>query len=316
MTNPNNQKACTPAESAPASAPVMIETSCVLCGGGDDKLLFKGNAGEESFSPYAFSARRDSGLRRYDVWKCGKCGLVRSSPVLSEEAAGELYKRSMFIWGGEADFAARTYADLLERLCPGVKEAGGRVLEIGAADGGFIKELAARGFKSPVGVEPSADCVANADAETAPLLICDLFRPGLFPEGSFDIVTTFHVIDHLHDPLEMLRECRRVLRPGGKILIVCHDVEAPSAKVLGKLSPIFDIEHIFLFSEDTIGKLAEKAGFKKVASGGLANTYPLEYWLSMLPGVRRLRKLFPASLLSRPATINAGNLYMLAEKER
>jgi SAM-dependent methyltransferase len=301
--------------SAEAVKPDMRDMPCILCGGGDDELLFKSNAGEDSFTAYAFSARRDSKLCRYNTWKCRKCGLVRSSPVLNEDALNSLYRQSLFIWENEADYASKTYADLLEKLCPGAKERGARVMEFGSGNGGFIKELLARAWRDPVGVEPSADCVKRADPAARLNMVCDTFHPGLFEPETFDIAVSFHVVDHLYDPLAVLAECRKTLKPGGKVLFVSHDVEAPSARILGRLSPIFDIEHIYLFSRATLSKLMEKAGFRAAAAGSLVNTYPLEYWMRMLPGARRLRGLMPGALLKKPLSVAAGNLYVIAEKE-
>jgi len=66
-------------------------------------------------------------------------------------------------------------------------------------------------------------------------------------------------------------------------VFVCHDRRALSARLLGFRSPIFDIEHLQLFSPSSARALLEKAGFTGVEIRPLWNRYPLHYWLRLFP---------------------------------
>ena len=64
---------------------------------------------------------------------------------------------------------------------------------------------------------------AAADPSIRPLIRHDIFRPGLFPDGSFSLVTCFQTIEHLADPLSFCRDAWRALKPGGALFLIGHD---------------------------------------------------------------------------------------------
>ena len=130
----------------------------------------------------------------------------------------------------------------------------------------------------------------------------------------FDLICAFHVVDHLTQPSETLHSLCECLAPGGLVLIVCHDVEAWSAKLLGSLSPIFDVEHVYLFSQETIARLLTICGLEVVEVGSLKNRYPLSYWLRMAPFGKWLDQLTPNSVGRLSIALKAGNLYVLGQK--
>ena len=87
-----------------------------------------------------------------------------------------------------------------------------------------------------------------------------------------------------------------VLAPSGAMLIVCHDRRALSARILRRRSPIFDIEHVQLFSAEVFCVLLREAGFERVEVHPLRNRYPLRYWLQLAPLAARLKAAVRVSL--------------------
>jgi hypothetical protein len=90
-------------------------------------------------------------------------------------------------------------------------------------------------------------------------------RCRLRPE-SLNLVTCFQTFEHLADPLAMCGDAFHLLKPGGAVLFVGHNRRAVSARILGRRSPIFDIEHLQLFSPASVrrmvttGRLCERGG--------------------------------------------------------
>jgi SAM-dependent methyltransferase len=142
-----------------------------------------------------------------------------------------------------------------------------------------------------------------------------VFKPASFRAESFDFVCAFHILDHLVGPDEFASECYRIIRKNGLILLVCHDVDALVNKILGGRSPVFDIEHIFLFSRKTLTKLLENAGFDVVAVGDLTNTYKVSYWLKYIPFLNKLVKFFPVFVKQYEISMKAGNIFICAQKK-
>ena len=108
------------------------------------------------------------------------------------------------------------------------------------------------------------------------------------------------------------------MKPGGAFVAVCHNRRALSARVLGKKSPIFDIEHLQLFSPRSGQALLAHAGYERVKAKMIYNRYPVHYWSKLLPipgrkdaVVSRLRR----SAVGRAAvSLPAGNQIILGFK--
>jgi hypothetical protein len=103
------------------------------------------------------------------------------------------------------------------------------------------------------------------------------------------------------------------LKPGGAFAIVVHNRKALSARILGYKSPIFDIEHLQLFSPESAQAMLERAGYRDVHAAPLFNRYPLHYWMKLLPfpaGMKGglLRMANGSSLGEMLISLPAGNL--------
>lgn len=293
---------------------MLTETRCLFCNDGEDVLLYPPRLRETSFTPHTFSARRERGREHYRIVACKRCGLVRSNPILNENKINSLYAESCFIFADEAPHAARTYATLLSGLMK--RHSDGRVssvLEVGSSTGFFLEQMRAMGIESVCGFEPSKDCRMHARETIRDRIINDVYRPDALDGKRFDLACGFHVFDHLTHPLETLFSLKESLNPGGYVLLVCHDVESWSAKLLGEHSPIFDVEHIYLFSQQTIRRLFRSAEIRPLEVGSVANRYPLGYWMRMLPVTNQVAHAMPAALRNVPITLKGGNLYAFGQ---
>lgn len=137
---------------------------------------------------------------------------------------------------------------------------GGELLDVGCGGGAFLVRMRALGWRV-VGVEPDARAIAMATS----MYRLDVRRGTLeeqrFPADRFDAVTASHVIEHVHDPVALLRECGRVLKPGGRIVLVTPNSESLGhqrlrASWIGLQPP----RHLYLFSCSTLRQAAERAG--------------------------------------------------------
>ncbi|GAI48151.1 unnamed protein product, partial [marine sediment metagenome] len=165
-----------------------------------------------------------------------------------------------------------------------------RFLEIGCGNGFFLKQ-AKQTFRKVYGVEPSKESVESADPEIKKLIINDIFKKNQFKKNFFDLIVLFQVIDHLPYPNELLKECFKILKPGGCVLSINHNVSSLSARLLGESSPIFDIEHTYLYDKNTLSKLFKNNSYQIIGVFDVANFYPLSYWLRMFPLSKKLKEL-------------------------
>jgi 2-polyprenyl-3-methyl-5-hydroxy-6-metoxy-1,4-benzoquinol methylase len=140
----------------------------------------------------------------------------------------------------------------------------GRVLEVGCGSGARLAELRGMGWDVQ-GIEPDATAAAVAqDYYHLPVLVATL-EQGTFPPASFDAVVMTHVIEHVPDPLPLLRACRTVLSPGGKLVVTCPNIDAYGHRRYGASWTALDPpRHEHLFTRASLMALARAAGFLSV----------------------------------------------------
>lgn len=295
-----------------------IRTHCLFCKT-QEKIegLYPQTFSPDDLRPEVFSARRITEHFHYAIVRCRNCGLVFSQDILPEEVLASLYAQSTVTFAEHAPVIRKDYWRALEPHLDAIKR--GAALEIGCSSGFFLEELKDRGFGQVFGCEPSVEAGNMARQDVREHIASGFFGKDLYPLDTFDLVCSFQTLDHLIDPLDILREIFRIVKPGGLVYFVTHDVGAIPAKLLGKRSPIIDVEHIFLFNKTTLRRLVETVGFDVLEIAGLRNSYPLDYWIRMFPlpkGVRnRIRKILGFTGLGKvPLPLRAGNIFVVAKK--
>lgn len=291
----------------------LSERACPICGSNDDGELFaEPHFDSASLDEHAFASRKRPERMRLRLVRCPECDLAYASPLPSPEALATAYDEAAFDSGEEARYAARTYADSLAELLPRLPDRVG-ALDVGTGEGAFLTELLRLGFTEVGGVEPSAAPIAEAEPEVRPLIVHDVFRPGLREPGSLSLVTCFQTIEHVPDPSAFVAGAVELLKPGGILAIVCHNRRAPLNRALGTRSPIMDIEHMQLFSPRSVSELLSRAGLSAVGRRPIRNRYPIRYWMRLAPLPERLAAgvsagLERSGLGARPLTVPVGNL--------
>ncbi len=294
-------------------------TRCAICKTARNAVeLYPANFDANAFNPAVFSARRLPDRVHYRLVRCRSCGLVRSDPVAPTDILASLYSQSSLDYSSEILNLRLTYGHYLARLTDhGCKK--GALLEVGCGNGFLLEEAIARGFAIVRGVEPSSAAVAAANPEMRSNIICDIMRPGLFEPHQFDAVCLFQVLDHIPDPNAFLDECWQVLKPGGMILCLNHNIEAVFARLLQDRCPIIDIEHTYLYSPSTLSCLLKAHGFEIRALGSVRNRYTLHYLARLVPLPSTLKRPIVAFLGRCPVgqvrlSVPLGNLYVIAQK--
>jgi len=294
-------------------------TSCAICQTENNATeLYRANFDPEAFSPAVFSARRMPDRIHYRMVRCNTCELVRADPVADPAQVAALYHQSSFDYSQEVENLARTYSAYLARLGRhGARK--GSILEIGCGNGFFLMQARSQGYRDVRGVEPGRSAVELAPAEIRDRILCAMMRPGLFPDETFDAICLFQVLDHIFDPAALVQTCFDILKPGGFILCLNHNVAALSARLMKDRSPIIDIEHTYLYSPETIARLFSRFGFQVKETGGVRNRYSLSYLTRLIPLPAAVKKMMLAALdftrVGRlPLRVPLGNLYMIARK--
>jgi SAM-dependent methyltransferase len=227
---------------------------CGLCGSGERRLRFRDG-------PFA-------------VVTCARCDLTYVTPRLRDAALlAAVYDQSY--WRSHApkdrgygDYRADAplYLATYRRRMRVVRRhfaRPGRVLDVGCAAGYFLEVMRSEGWRI-TGLEPSDAIRPEAEKR----LGRESVRAGLlgqvpFAPGSFELVTLWDVLEHVPDVVAALREVRRLLAPGGKLLIETQDVESLAARLLGRRWQHYKhAEHIYHFHARTLADALGRAGFR------------------------------------------------------
>lgn len=294
-----------------------ITKHCLFCE--DEKCLidlYPQTFKDEDLNANVFSARRITEHFHYKMVKCSNTGLVFSREILPDSVLEKLYCESKVIFSEYTDTIRKDYWKPLEKFSNILNK--GTALEIGCSTGFFLEELQKRGFKEVYGCEPSIEARNMSASSVKQNIHTGFFTNEVYKDNSFDLICCFQTLDHLSDPMGMLKTCYKKLKPGGLIYIIIHNIDGFQAKLFGEKSPIIDVEHIYLFNPKTISLAVEKAGFKTVKTFPLKNSYPMEYWTSHapLPFKRQINSIFRILRINKMKfPLNLGNMGIVSIKE-
>jgi SAM-dependent methyltransferase len=285
-----------------------VSRSCPVCGSNRETRVFaEASVVPDSLSSFAFASRKLPENLHHRIVACEECDLLYSSPVPTREFLEEAYREASFDASEESRLASLTYARILTSIARSLADRRG-ALDIGTGDGAFLQRLLENGFTDVVGVEPSAAPVAIADPRVRDLIRVGPFRASDFESERFRLVTCFQTMEHVDDPLGLCRDAHRLLRSGGAIFLVTHNHRSLSARLMGLTSPIFDIEHLQLFSPTSLRRTLERAGFTGVEVRTVVNRYPLHYWAKLAP----LPSSMKAGVLRRLTSAALGRVLLAA----
>ena len=207
---------------------------------------------------------------------CDHCALVYQSPRPTREAMAEYYAAGYrehyekvgysAVGGGGAKFGDDNFDATKEKWHQlqaansrilGETKAGDRVLEIGCRHGRTLSLMTAETEIEAYGIEPGRDEAAKAINAGISCFVGPIeeYDPG---ELRFDQIQSFHVLEHLHDPLDALVRMRSWLKPGGRMVIEVPNVYQPYGFLQENF---FQNAHLTNFSEATMRVLLVRAGY-------------------------------------------------------
>lgn len=138
---------------------------------------------------------------------------------------------------------------------------GGRLLDVGCGNGSFLDKMRQLGWEV-AGVEPDGEAVAIARERLGLEIFKGALDEARFPDESFDAITMNHVIEHVPDPIGLLKECYRIMKLNGRLTIIIPNITSFGHNKFGEHWRGLEVpRHLTLFSPAALQTCAESAGF-------------------------------------------------------
>jgi SAM-dependent methyltransferase len=195
----------------------------------------------------------------FDLVECEGCGFKYFNPSPTEASLKYYYEDYMAHVPERISFLEKLYY----RFFRNVRNAKhpGKLLDVGCGNGKYLDFMRSQGW-DVAGVDAGPGCAFPRDVLKIPTYDGHLWEHK-FPDHSFDVITLWFVIEHVWDPMRLLRECRRILKPGGQIIISTLNSASFEAKWFKRywwhlLAP----EHLSQFDTCSLGTLISKNGFE------------------------------------------------------
>jgi len=251
--------------------------------------------GAEESEPYLSGPDRLCGLEgEFHVVRCARCGLLRTNPQPVPEDLPKAYPASYEVheasvrrpdpptgwlrWAlvnyrnyplgkrAPAPVRALFWPVLIPRLRhrDGIAylpyEGEGRMLDFGCGVGAYVARMRAAGWDAE-GMDLVAEPVRAGREAGLPL--CQGTLPGAdLPSSHYDVVTLWHVLEHVPRPKATLQACREILKPGGRIAVVSPMSDSLLADRFGSCWYGLDVpRHLTHFTQATLARHLEAAGF-------------------------------------------------------
>jgi 2-polyprenyl-3-methyl-5-hydroxy-6-metoxy-1,4-benzoquinol methylase len=258
----------------------------------------------------------------YSLVACGECSLVFVSNLPTAEELTRLYDTETYHAEevGESpsmlDGRATVNADLLSRHHP----SSGRVLDVGCSAGHFLRVMKDRGW-STAGVELSSRSADVARSRHGLEVVTGTLDDAPWPEGSFDVVTLWDVIEHLALPGPVLDQAFALLKPGGLLVMATPAIDGlypqvslRATKVTGWWGHPEPPYHLQQYSKATITDLCARHGF--VVRDIVEDRIPLGYSFGISKSVKRnlaTAVMFPFALVG-PWVKRGDSMFVVADR--
>jgi len=199
----------------------------------------------------------------YQLVRCPACSLVWLENPPSPEEMGQHY-------GPDYDRSVAAAGDSPERWRGRVEEIkrqkpGGSLLDLGCSSGAFLQAMKSPSWKL-YGIEMSGEVASRAESATDGNVFIGDILDAPFAAGSFDVITCFHVFEHLYDPQAVLRKVAEWLKPGGIFYAMMPNIDSAGNRIFGSYWYALELpRHLFHFSPKSLGNMATSLGLEQVS---------------------------------------------------
>ncbi len=208
--------------------------------------------------------------KTFTLDSCSVCRCLFLNPMPGEEEIAGFYPNQYWWSGARSGLLKKLEAVYRRRALRGhvsfiSKAAANRtgldLLDVGCGSASLLGLMKQRGFRV-MGVDFSSEAAAVAKTENGVHVIVGSLEDAALPDRSFDIVTLFHVMEHVTNPRDVLKEVARILKPEGSVVLQVPNIDSWQFGMFGAQWYGLDIpRHVIDYSKDAMLRLLADAGF-------------------------------------------------------
>ena len=251
-----------------------IKSKCNFCGKSEFKFLFSKKDNKNEI------------LKKFNLVKCEACGLIFINPGPSFKELEKHYSKKYYSFNKiktkeksnkvklklllyDLYFRQKNknylgklfFSPFLPYIRGTVIAPGRKILDVGSGSGQFLYEMKQFGMEV-YGIEPGKFEEKGAKKHGLKIKKSDLMS-AKYPKNYFDIITINHVLEHVSDPSEIIKEIHRILKTDGSLIVGVPNFRSLAHKIFRKNWYQFDVpRHLHNFSDKILEKKLKREGFK------------------------------------------------------
>lgn len=206
----------------------------------------------------------------FDIWQCKTCTFRFTQNAPDKVAIGRYYQSAEYISHSDTkkgfinllyhyvrNFTLTTKLNLVKKAT-GLKQ--GILLDVGAGTGAFVSKMQQADWKV-TGLEPDETARNNA-FNNYNLQLEELNNLHHLPDNTFDAITLWHVLEHVHNLNEYAEKFYKTLKPGGRLIIAVPNYTSFDANYYKEYWAAYDVpRHLYHFSPKSMQVLLAQKGF-------------------------------------------------------
>ena len=265
---------------------------CWVCGS-DESSHWKERNLDRPLTPEDFQITDSRYGVTWSLWQCQKCSFIFADGSELAELTGFYEQLVDPSYEEGAENRALQMRWLLQ-VGRNLKPDGRTLLEIGAGTGLLIREAQKMGLEA-VGIEPSVSLVEAAHQINDVRLIQGIFPHTDVAERRFDFIFLVDVIEHVSDPVQLLRDSANALTDSGLLVVVTPDIGSVAARLLRKRWWHLRLAHVGYFNDRSMAQAAKSAGLS------IQGRYRARWFFKIGYLAERLQMYLPISAVNRAA---------------
>ena len=222
------------------------------------------------------------------IMKCANCNFQFTNPRPDQENIGKFYESEDYIshtnkgnnpiniiYKLVRNYSTQNKIKLIKKIS---KKDKAKILDYGTGTGFFLNAIKEKGWKT-IGVEPDQKARKNAEKLIGQKIYANLHEIEEL-DTKYDVITLWHVLEHIHELNQVFSSLKGLLKEKGKIIIAVPNIDSLDNQIYKEDWAAYDVpRHLYHFNKETLTTFALKHGMK------VKNVYPMKfdsYYISML----------------------------------